>query len=155
MHRWALCINHPVNIRVYVKRLEVVESGRKIVWFLTSSIVLMSILKAFRPFIGLVSYKQMSHKRKVSLKRYQTVRFSAHFFYTKVIIHFQYRYESALKKWVEKTEYIYKVSYLVHEITCYKLSQNPGSVFLWPLDVCKLSAYIIHLIMFLITGYLN
>ena len=54
-----------------------------------------------------------------------------------------------------KSEYILKVGYFLYEIIYYKLPQHPTGVFSWHLDVCKSSVYMIHSMMFLITGYLN
>ena len=59
-----------------------------IVWFLTSSIVLMAIYKSFIPFTGPISYKQISHRIRVSFERYLTVKLSAQYFYVKEIILF-------------------------------------------------------------------
>ena len=38
------------------------------VCFLTRSVVLMSIWKVLRPFTGLITYKQVSHKRQIFLR---------------------------------------------------------------------------------------
>ena len=44
-----------------------------------------------------------------------------------------------------KTGYILKVNYFLHE----------RKIFLWYVDVCKSSLYMIHLMMFLMTSYFN
>ena len=62
---------------------------------------------------------------------------------------------SAYLRFGLKNEYILKVSDSVHEITCYKLPQHPRSVFPWHVDVYESSVHMIHLMMFLVTGYFN
>ena len=55
-----------------------------------------------------------------------------------------------------KTEYILLSNFFsTWNYMWWKLTQHPRSVFLWHLDVCKLSVYMIYLMMFRLTGYFN
>ena len=56
---FSFWVDYPRNVPLIVN-----------VWFLTSSIVLMPIYNVFRPFTGLISYIQISHKMRVSFERY-------------------------------------------------------------------------------------